>query len=71
MDKDALRALGLMGINVADFITKRYERGGYYVTGVEKLSPRRIVSLDLRQLWDAEGDVNSQAPVNLEVESNA
>ena len=26
MDKDALTALGLLGLNVADFITARYER---------------------------------------------
>ena len=52
LDKDALAALNLLGLDVADFITARYERGGYHVTGVERIAPKRIVSADLRQLWD-------------------
>lgn len=52
LDKDALAALNLLGLDVADFITARYERGGYHVASVERISPKRIVSVDLRQLWD-------------------
>lgn len=52
LDKDALAALNLLGLDVADFITARYERGGYHVTSVERIAPKRIVSVDLRQLWN-------------------
>ena len=52
MDKDALTALGLMGLNVADFITARYERGGYYVIGIAPAKPKRVAEIDLRQLWE-------------------
>lgn len=52
MDKDALAALGLMGLNVADFITARYERGGYHVTSVERISAKRVAEIDLCQLWE-------------------
>lgn len=51
LDKDALTALNLLGLNVADYITARYERGGYCVVSVERIASKRIVSVDLRQLW--------------------
>ena len=51
MDKDALTALGLLGLNVADFITARYERGGYHVIGIAPAKPKRVAEIDLRQLW--------------------
>lgn len=51
LDKDGLDALALMGLNVADFITARYERGGYHVTSVERITPKRVIMLDLCQLW--------------------
>lgn len=55
IDKDALAALGLLGLNVADFITARYERGGYHVIGIAPAKPKRVAEIDLRQLWqDAE-----------------
>jgi len=41
-----------MGLNVADFITARYERGGYHVISVERISARRTVAVDLHQLWE-------------------
>lgn len=52
LDKDGVDALALLGQNVADFITARYERGGYHVTGVERLMPRHTVTLDLSKLWE-------------------
>lgn len=52
LDKDALAALNLLGLDVADFITARYERGGYHVVSVERIAPKRIISVDLRQLWN-------------------
>ena len=52
IDKDALAALGLMGLNVLDFITARYERGGYHVIGIAPAKPKRVAEIDLRQLWE-------------------
>lgn len=51
MDKDALAALGLMGLNVLDFITARYERVGYHVISIAQEKPRRVAEIDLCQLW--------------------
>lgn len=51
MDKDALAALGLMGLNVLDFITTRYERGGYHVISIAPAKPKRVSEIDLFQLW--------------------
>ena len=51
LDKDGVDALALMGVNVADFITSRYERGGYHVVSVERITPKRVVTVDLCELW--------------------
>ena len=51
MDKDALAALGLMGLNVLDFIITRYERGGYHVISIAPAKPKRVAEIDLCQLW--------------------
>lgn len=51
LDKDGAGALGLLGLNVADFITARYEHGGYHVIGVEQIRPKRTGRIDLCQLW--------------------
>ena len=51
LDKDGLDALGLLGLNVADFITSRYERGGYHVISVERINHKRVAVIDLCQLW--------------------
>lgn len=61
IDNEGLEALGRMGINVADFIEGRYARAGYHVISVERITPRRVVSLDLRQLWDGAG-ISVEAP---------
>ena len=52
LDKDGVEALSIMGLNVADFITARYERGGYHVISVERISARRTVAVDLHLLWE-------------------
>ena len=52
MEKDALAALGLLGLNVLDFITTRFERGGYHVIGIAPAKPKRVAEIDLRQLWE-------------------
>ena len=51
MDKDALAALGLLGLNVSDFITARYERGGYHVISVERIQQKRTAEFDLLKVW--------------------
>ena len=51
MDKDALAALGLLGLNVADFITARYERGGYHVISVERIQQKRTAEINLLKVW--------------------
>lgn len=54
VDKDSLDALDLLGLNVADFITTRYERSGYHVVSVERIQRKRVAVLDLRRFWDRE-----------------
>ena len=51
IDKDALAALGLLGLNVADFITARYERGGYHVISVERIPQKRTAEINLLKVW--------------------
>ena len=51
MDKDALTALGLLGLNVADFITARYQRGGYHVISVERIQQKRTAEINLLKVW--------------------
>ncbi len=52
LDKDGTEALSLLGLNVADFITARYERGGYHVISVERINHKRVAAIDLCQLWE-------------------
>ena len=59
LDQTGADALQLLGMNVTDFITARYERGGYHVTSVERIKAKRIVHVDLRQLWE---DAQSTSP---------
>ena len=51
IEKDALAALGLLGLNVADFITARYERGGYHVISVERIPQKRTAEINLLKFW--------------------
>ena len=51
LDKDAMAALGLMGLNVLDFITARYERGGYHVISVERIPQKRTAEINLLKVW--------------------
>ncbi len=52
IDRDALAALGLLGLDVSEYITARYTRGGYHVISVERLTPKRTAIIDLQQLWE-------------------
>lgn len=67
LDKDALAALGLMGLNVLDFITTRFERGGYHVIGIAPAKPKRVAEIDLCQLWEQSAPFSTSG--NCEVQS--
>ena len=51
LDAATIEALGRTGQTIPDFIRHRYEVAGYNATSIDKTSPRRVVSLDLRELW--------------------
>ena len=52
-DSQWLDALSLVGYGgAADNIRQRYERAGYKVIAVESIKPKRVVELDLCQLWN-------------------
>ena len=55
MDRKWLDAMGLIGHNVADAIKSQYEKGGYKVFSVQPIKPKRVVELDLCQLWNEAG----------------
>ena len=67
LDKDVLTALGLMGLNVLDFITTRFERGGYHVIGIAPAKPKRVAEIDLCQLWEQSAPFSTSG--NCEVQS--
>lgn len=46
-------AMGLLGLNVLDAIKNRYERSGFHVCSVEVIKPKRVVDVDLSQLWES------------------
>lgn len=72
LDKDGVDALTLMGLNVADFITARYERGGYHVASVERIAPKRVIMLNLCRLWaEAAPPATEVAPANMTEEDTA
>ena len=73
IDKEMAGALAALGLNAADMIEARYERGGYHVTGVERIPARRVVNLDLLQLWAAAADeagATHQTAEEMEVADN-
>ena len=51
LDKDALAALETLRMNVADFITSRYERSGYHVISVERIPQKRTAEINLLKFW--------------------
>lgn len=72
VDKEYGAALALLGLDVADMIAARYERGGFHVVGVERLQGR-TVTLNLSQLWEAAADgtgANLQSIGNLEANNH-
>ena len=53
MDCQWLEALRLTGQSAAGSIREQYERGGFKVLSVEAIKPKRVVEIDLLQLWEA------------------
>ena len=51
LEKDVLKALEALRMNVADFITARYERGGYHVISVERIQQKRTAEINLLKVW--------------------
>ena len=51
VDREFLDALGLLHLEITDTIRSRYERLGYKVFSVAKISPKRVVTLDLNRLF--------------------
>lgn len=52
-DSQWLGAMGFLGQNVPDAIKQHYEKGGYMVFSVQPIKPKRVVELDLCQLWNS------------------
>ena len=62
-DRQWLDAIGLIGQNVIANIQEQYERAGYKVFGVEPIKPKRVVELDLCQLWnEAAPPISEESP---------
>ena len=60
LDKDGTEALSLLGLNVADFITARYERGGYHVISVERIPQKRTAEINLLKVWQCAAATEEQ-----------
>lgn len=71
-DKAWLDALGLLGQNITENIRDQYERAGYKVFSVEPIKPKRVVELDLCQLWkEATLPIREEAPATTAEEEDA
>lgn len=71
-DKAWLDALGLLGQNITGNIRDQYERAGYKVFSVEPIKPKRMVELDLFQLWnEAEPPISEEESAAMTKEENA
>ena len=44
---------------MADFITARYERGGYHVIGVERIPQKRTAEINLLKFWQNASQENT------------
>lgn len=71
-DKAWLDALGLLGQNITGNIRDQYERAGYKVFCVEPIKPKRVVELDLCQLWEeAKLPIGEEVPATTAEEDSA
>lgn len=51
VDREFLDALALLHLEITDTIRSRFEKLGYKVFSVSKISPKRVVTLDLNRLF--------------------
>ena len=71
-DRQWLDALALTGQTATSSIQDQYERAGYKVLAVEPIKPKRVVEIDLYQLWElpaiptATAEVSTAAAKNVE-----
>ena len=69
MDRQWLDALALTGQIAAENIRQQYERAGYKVFSVEPIKPKRVVEINLCQLWElADAPAAEKAPAALDSE---
>ena len=62
-DRQWMDALSLTGQSAAENIRQQYERAGYKVFAVEPIKPKRVVELDLCQLWnEAAPPISEESP---------
>lgn len=68
-DSQWVYAMGLTGQNILAHIQEQYERIGYKVFSVVPLKPKRVVELDLFQLWsEAEPPISGESPATITTE---
>ena len=71
-DRQWLDAIGLTRQNVITHIQDQYERSGYKVLSVQPITPKRVVELDLCQLWnETEPPISEEAPAANMTEEDA
>lgn len=51
VDREFMDAMGLLHLEITDTIKRRYELYGCKVFSVQKISPKRVVTLDLNRLF--------------------
>lgn len=51
VDKAWSDAAAMMHLDVTEVIKARYEKGGYRVISLERIGPKRVVTLDLNRLF--------------------
>lgn len=51
VDSQWTEAMGFIGFNVMDAIKTRYEKGGYHVISLHQIKPKRVVNVDLHEIW--------------------
>lgn len=65
VDSAWLEAVGLLGQSPIGNIAELYERAGYKVFAVQPIKPKRVVELDLCQLWaEATATTNQEGADN-------
>lgn len=69
-DRQWLDVMNYLELNVSDVIKTRYEQRGYKVLGIEPIKPKRVVELDLCQLWESAEPPATEAQAGEEVQRN-